>query len=36
MLKINRFKHLSITTWAYTKLQNNTECAPKMYVDANI
>ena len=35
MLEINRFKHLSITTWAYTKLQN-TECAPKMYVDANI
>ena len=27
---------LSIKAWTYAKLQNNKECAPKMYIGANI
>ena len=36
MPKKYRCKHLRITAWAYAKLQNNKECASKMYIGANI
>ena len=36
MPEMYRYKHLSITAWACTKLQNNKEYAPKMYIGANI
>ena len=31
MPKKYRCKHLSITVWAYAKLQNNKEYVPQMY-----
>ena len=36
MPEMYRCKHLNITACAYTKLQNNKECAPKVYIGANI
>ena len=36
MHEMYRYKNLSSRAWAYAKLQNNKECAPKMYIDANI
>ena len=36
MPEMYRCKHLNITACAYTKLQNNKEYAPKVYIGANI
>ena len=36
MSEMYRCKHLSSTALTYAKLQNNKECAPKIYTGANI